>query len=95
MNDRIFIHKVFSSEGDVESFDWSPVRLAPEDVEYLIAGHTLARIHRLMTSAWNMKTIHLALHPEHKRSIWNTELELAMRFVDTLFPPEEERQWQK
>lgn len=95
MNDRIFIHAVYDDKGDVISFDWSPIQLDPADVEYLLAFSVLNNIDKLMTTAWNFKTLHLALHPDHKKASWVFELERAMHFCDKLFPFEEKRQWRK
>jgi len=95
MNDRIFIHSKYDEENNVISYDWSPIRINDSDVEYLSAKPVLTIIDKLMTSAWNMKTIHLALHPDHKQASWIYELEVAMKFADRIFPPEEERQWRK
>jgi hypothetical protein len=95
MNDRIFIHTVYDDKGDVESLDWSPLRLDPTDVEYLLAFPVLNTIDRLMTTSWNFKTLHLALHPDHKIKSWVIQLESAMKFADKLFPSDEKRQWRK
>jgi hypothetical protein len=96
-NDQIFLHNLYNENDEVYRIDWSPVPESPHgtDVEYLLADNVRNRVGKLMTMAWNLKNIHLTLLPQHKSSNWIFELEAAMRFVDELFPPEEEKEWRK
>ncbi len=96
-NDRIFLHNLYNEDDKVYRIDWSPLPESPygTDVEYLLADSVRTKVDKLMTSAWNFKNIHLAMDPHVKHSNWVLELELAMKIVDKLFPPDEEREWRK
>ena len=96
-NEKIYLF--VPDDEDFESnrlnIDWNPLPCSANFVEYLLAKTTLVKVDRLMTTAWNLKTLYLALHPDHKTKSWIIELGTAMRFADKLFPPEEEQGWRK
>ena len=96
-NDRIFLHNLYNKNDEVYRIDWSPVPESPyhTDIEYLLAHSVRVKVSRLMTTAWNLMNIHLALHPDAKKSSWIYEIKTAMKFADELVPPEEELEWRK
>lgn len=96
-NERIFLHNIYIEGDEISRIDWSPIPVSPydTDIEYLLADDVRNKVDKLMTTAWNLKNIHLALHPDAKNSSWIFQIEAAMEFTDQLFPQEEEREWRK
>ncbi len=96
-NTRIFLYNIYIEGDECSKIDWSPIPVSPNntDIEYLLAENVRTKVDRLMTTAWNLKNIYLASHPRSNNQNWILSLEAAMRFADTLFPPEEEREWRK
>ncbi|MCK5609917.1 hypothetical protein KAR91_49045, partial [Candidatus Pacearchaeota archaeon] len=78
-NERIFLHNLYNEDDEVYRIDWSPLPVSPNhtDIEYLLAQPVRVKVSRLMTTAWNLKTIYLALNPGHKRTPYILELDTA------------------
>lgn len=94
-NKIIYLHSIHDDDNNLIGIDWSPNRLDPADLEYIFQFTVIRKLDRVMTAAWNFKNIHLAYHPEHKKSNFVLELEKAIQFADDLFPEENDLQWRK